>query len=46
MKAVIFALTMLLGLDLIVYGGVHVHGLGATLSAFGRGIGAWVSYAG
>ncbi|HEU0044836.1 hypothetical protein [Sphingomonas sp.] len=46
MKAMIFALIVLLGIDLIAYEGVHVQDLWATLASFGRGVGAWVFYTG
>lgn len=42
MKAVIFALIVLLGLDLTVYGGSHLHHLAANMAGAGHEIGAWV----
>lgn len=42
MKAVIFALIVLLSVDLFAYHGRHLHGIGSGLAAAGHEIGSWV----
>lgn len=42
MKAIIFALTVLLGIDVGVYHGAHLRGLRENVIAFGASVGAWV----
>ena len=42
MKAIIFALTVLLGVDLALYHGTHLHHLRDGAIGFGHSIGAWV----
>lgn len=42
MKAVIFALIVLLGVDLGMYHGSHLRHFGQNLAGFGESIGAWV----
>ena len=42
MKALIFALIVLLAIDLVGYHGAHVRAFGDHLSAAGDEIGSWV----
>ena len=42
MKAIIFALIVLLGIDVGVYHGAHLRHLRENAVAFGDSIGAWV----
>ena len=42
MKAVIFALIVLLGIDVGVYHSAHLHALRENVAAFGDSIGEWV----
>ena len=42
MKALIFAMIVLLGIDLGVYHGTHLHHLRDGMIEFGDSIGAWV----
>ncbi|WP_214679898.1 hypothetical protein, partial [Escherichia coli] len=42
MKAVIFACIVLLGIDLVAYGGGHMRSLGANLQGAGHEVGSWV----
>lgn len=44
MKAIIFALLVLIGVDLAFNHGAGLHRFGQGVSAFGDGIGAWVYY--
>ena len=44
MKALMFAVLMLLTLDVAAYHGAGTHRFLAGLSAFGSGIGAWIFY--
>ena len=46
MKALIFALTILLGFDVVMDHGAHTRSLWMHLGAFAQGIGAWVFYSG
>lgn len=42
MKAVIFALIVLMGVDLAAYRGAHLHAVGAHLAGVGHEFGEWM----
>ena len=46
MKAVLFALVVLIGVDAFANHGAGLHSFFSALAGFGRGVGSWVYYTG